>query len=287
MLWTILFAFRWPMVLGFAVLAISLGFIGQDPEQVLPRVLSSEFFPAGVRGVVIAAMLAAAMSTFDSTINAGASYIVKDLYQIARPRAPERELVWAGYGASLFIVLLGLAIAFNVKSVVDVWVAIVINLFPAFLVPFALRWFWSRFNGGGFALGVIGGFAASILVFVYGKTLGINELASLGGIAACSLVFSIAGTFLTTPTDPAVLESFYRLVRPFGAWPSEWLKPDRAEHRNDLIRLAVALVWQVTTFLIPMGLVLHMWTESIVASFVWLISGAYLVLEGRRTDRSG
>ena len=93
LVWLLLFSARWPMVLGFAILALKLGLVVGTPaeaEAVLPAVLGSEFFPAGVRGLVIAAMLAAAMSTFDSTINAGASYLVRDIYQPWRPRAGER-----------------------------------------------------------------------------------------------------------------------------------------------------------------------------------------------------
>jgi Na+/proline symporter len=155
MLWTVLFAFRWPLVLGFAVLAVKLGVDATAPDAadtLLSRVLLSDYFPTGVRGLIVAAMLAAAMSTFDSTINAGASYLVRDIYEVWRGQPGPRERVWAGYVASVLIVALGLVIALLAgASVIGVWVNIVMLLFPAFLVPFALRWYWARFNGAGFA----------------------------------------------------------------------------------------------------------------------------------------
>jgi len=222
MLWTILFAFRWPMVLGFAVLAVRLGINASSPadaERVLPLVLQSDFFPTGIRGLMIAALLAASMSTFDSTVNAGASYVVRDLYEPWRPRAGQRELVWVGYVASALIVIAGLVIALLAgSSVLGVWVNIVMLLFPAFLVPFALRWYWARFNGAGFASGVLVGFAAAVL-FHFFRPAGWNEAQPFLAISACSLVASIIATFVTASVPPAQLETFYARVAPFGWWP--------------------------------------------------------------------
>src|SRR5690606_36199779 len=145
-LWTLLFAARWPMVLGFALMAMKLGLDTGSvaaAEGILPQVLQSDFFPPGVRGLVLAAMLAAAMSTFDSTLNAGASYVVRDLYQPWRKLAGQRELVWAGYLASALLVAIGVILTLALgSSVLGIWIGIVMLLFPAFLVPFALRWFW-------------------------------------------------------------------------------------------------------------------------------------------------
>jgi Na+/proline symporter len=285
MLWTVLFAFRWPMVLGFAVLALTLGgeaANAMDGERVLPLVLKSEYFPAGVRGLVIAALLAAAMSTFDSTINAGASYIVRDLYEPWRARAGQRELVWAGYAASGLIVAAGLAIALLAQAtVLGVWVGIVMLLFPAFLVPFALRWYWSRFNGAGFAAGVAGGFLAAC-IWLWRPPAGWNEAGQFVAVAAVSLLSSLVATWLASPVPPDRLRVFYDRVRPFGWWPGEWRAPHRAEHRQDLVRFVVATFWQILTFLIPMGVVLGMWTSVVPAFLLWLALFSYLLRDCRR-----
>ena len=279
-LWTFLFAARWPMVLGFAIIAMKLGVDAttvEKTEGVLPQVLLSEYFPPGVRGLIIAAMLAAAMSTFDSTINAGASYVVRDLYQPLRANAGNRELVWAGYAASAAIVAVGMDLALTLgSSVLGIWVGIVMLLFPAFLVPFALRWFWARFNGPGFAVGVAGGFGAA-LFFWLADPAGWNEATRFLAIAGLSAVASIAGTLATAPVGDAVLRSFYRQVRLFGLWPGVWKAPDRAEHRDDLLRLAAGLVWQLTTFVLPMGMVLGMWSQLLPAIPLWVALSWYVM----------
>lgn len=284
MLWTVLFAARWPMVLGFAILAIAVGLDVRtlaDAEGVLPRVLQSDFFPSGVRGLVIAAMMAAAMSTFDSTINAGASYVVRDLFVPLWPGASERALVLAGYGASALLVAVAMVLTFGLgSSVLGIWVGIVMLLFPAFLVPFALRWFWARFNGFGFAAGIVAGFAAAAW-YALVPVAGGNEATRFLVIAGCSAAMSIVVTLCTAPVPPLRLARFYAITRPMGWWPREWRRADRAEHRADLALLATALVWQVLTFLLPMAAVLGMWTQAAPAAVLWLWLG-WRVLRSNR-----
>jgi len=276
MLWTVLFAARWPMVLGFAIMAMALGMevrTATEAEGVLPAVLASSMFPPGVRGIVIAAMLAAAMSTFDSTINAGASYLVRDVYGLARPDAKPREQVWAGYISSAALVGVGLLIAYSLgAAVLTLWVGIVMLLFPAFLVPFALRWYWARFNGGGFTCGVLGGFAAAAF-FTRVQPAGFNEATQFLAISGVSLVAAVIGTLATRPVPTVTLRIFFERVRPFGFWPSGWKQAAKAEHRSDVMLLLIALIWQILTFLIPMGLVLRMWSSVFPALVLWAVAG--------------
>lgn len=272
MLWTVLFAFRWPMVLGFALIAIHLGIGSSQPELILPDVLASDFFPAGIRGLIIVALFAASMSTFDSTINAGASYVVKDIVQPLAPRVSERGLVWCGYGASAAIVVFGLILALTaVDSIVEWWVIIVMQLFPAFLIPFALRWFWCRFNGFGFTGGIVFGFLASLGVTVWGGGLGLNEIEGFLWICGVSGVGAVAATFVAPPTGDEVARAFYQRVRPLGLWPRVWRVGDRAEHRGDWVRLIRATVWQIATFLLPMTLILREWLQFGIVAVVWTV----------------
>jgi Na+/proline symporter len=301
MLWTVLFAFRWPMVLGFAILAIHLG-VGQDnPEVILNRVLMSDLFPIGVRGLIVTAIFAASMSTFDSTINAGASYVVRDVWLPLKPKASDKQQVLVGYAASALIVAAGLAIALSIPDgVVRVWVTIVVQFFPAFLLPFALRWFWARFTGWGFTAGVVCGFAAAVgLLFVPGPgALGLpaelsvliqngafTDVFILGTVGLCSLVGCLAGTFATPAVDEKTLYAFYQQIRPLGLWPRSWKQPDRAEHRGDVVRLVVALVWQISTFMLPMLAMLRMWTPLVVLGGVWLVTTVLLLRDAQESGR--
>ncbi|MEM8874186.1 MAG: hypothetical protein AAGD32_07985 [Planctomycetota bacterium] len=300
-LWVILFSFRWPMVLGLAVLALNAGIGEDDPENILAALLTGdEVFPTGIRGLIIAALFAASMSTFDSTINAGASYVVKDVWNPLRGsglrndrigygghggsfgRKNAKEEVYVGYAASAGIVVLGLVIYFAIarqSDILAVWTNIVVALFPAFLVPFALRWFWARFNGVGFVLGIIGGFGATLVTFYQEAfSLTLNDWQTIAFIAGISVAFSILGTLITEPVAKSTLRSFHRQIRPWGLWPREFAKPgDDTMAVRDIVRLIVAVLWQLSTFLLPMLAVIHQWEQLIAVAIVWSVLSVYLI----------
>ena len=90
--WTCLLAFRWPLIASFAMLGVYHGIVHPealiaDPELVLPTVIR-EYIPLGVKGLLVAGLMAAAMSTFDSTVNAGAAYWVKPTSTRRLPKKP-------------------------------------------------------------------------------------------------------------------------------------------------------------------------------------------------------
>jgi len=226
------------------------------------------------------------MSTFDSTINAGASYVVRDLWEPLRKNATERERVWAGYIASTVLVALGLGLALVLGAgVLNLWVGIVMLLFPAFLVPFALRWYWGRFNGPGFAWGVGAGFAASLWVALADpQGAGWNEATRFLFIAGVSFIIAVVASLVTRPVDEDVAREFFRRVRPFGFWPGGWRDAGvRREHRRDYCALGGAILWQILTFLAPMAAVLGRWDVVALMAGPWIALAWWLWRDGGRS----
>ncbi len=94
-----LFFPRYLMITGITVLALvyfspDLELMGKeaDFEQILPFVIDG-FLPVGIIGLVLAGLLAAFMSTFDSTVNAGAAYVTIDIYKrYINPNASEKKV---------------------------------------------------------------------------------------------------------------------------------------------------------------------------------------------------
>jgi len=93
-------------------------------DGVFPHFIVAEL-PPGVTGLLIAAVLAAAMSSVDSSLNSSATLILSDLYKrFLRPRAGEREEMAVLYGATLLWGLVGTAAALamiRVKSALEAW----------------------------------------------------------------------------------------------------------------------------------------------------------------------
>ena len=284
--WTCLLAFRWPLIASFAMLGIyhgiETGTVIADPELVLPTVIKN-YIPVGVKGFLIAGLMAAAMSTFDSTVNAGAAYWVKDLYQTyLRPNASEKDLVLQSRLASLVIVLLALLFSLTITNINEIWGWITMGIGAGMFIPQVIRWYWWRFNGYGFAIGTAVGMVAAVLTKAFGGP--IAEYNSFLIASGSSLVGCIIGTYLTPPTESAVLSHFYKVTRPFGFWgsvrteiPTEVLNQINEENRRDIIAIFFAVPWQVVLFLTGMMIVMKQWSNvfNLFGLLIVLSAGLY------------
>lgn len=233
-----------------------------NPERILPAVLLYDI-PQGFRGLLLVSLLAASMSTFDSTVNATTGLLTRDLYQkYLHPKASTRELIFASWGFVFMLVLIGFLFAFTIESINDIWGWIIMGLGGGLLVPSVLRLYWWRFNGGGFAFGTMIGLIAAILQRIFYP--GMDERWTFLFMVSIGIAASVAGTYLTKPTDQKVLEHFYKTTRPFGFWrPLKHTLPQKIriamtrEHKYDLLAVPFTLLWHVTLLLIPMQLVIH------------------------------
>ncbi|HIK12168.1 MAG TPA: Na+:solute symporter [Oscillatoriaceae cyanobacterium M33_DOE_052] len=278
--WIILLSFRWPLVTGFAVLGIHYGITtGQiipDPELVLPFVIKT-YVPLGIKGLLVACFIAAAMSTFVSIINASAAYWVKDIYQAYINReANESQLILQSRLASVAVVVLGLLFSLPVVNINDIWGWLTLAFGSGLFVPLLLRWYWWRFNGYGFALGTLTGMAAAIITKLLGIPL--PEYANFLVPSGCSLLGCLVGTLLTPPTDSAVLDNFYKVTRPFGFWQPirQQLPPNiqakiKSENTRDIIATIIAVPWQLVLFMTGMMFVMKQWDNFGVLLLVLIL----------------
>jgi Na+/proline symporter len=213
---------RWAMIAGFVFLATS-GLVGSaDPEKILPVVIV-QMIPAGLRGFLIAALLAAFMSSFSSTVNAAASMVVRDMVQPAKPGLSVKALIRVSYLATVLIVVAGIAIGTQADSIKSIWVWMLAGVIGATLIPNVLRWHWWRFNGWGYAAGIFCGLGAATLFgiaqsFRWFGVVGLSEYIYAPIIWLASLAGCLLGSLLTPATSIEVLETFYGRVRPLGFW---------------------------------------------------------------------
>ncbi len=150
-------------------------------------------------------------------------------------------------------------------------------------IPIMLRWYWSRMNGYGFSLGV----ASGMLTAVAYKALapeGTTEYFMFIVALSASLVGSVLGTVLSSPTDEDTLMRFYKVTRPFGAWGrfkarlhADNQKAVDAENKRDIISILMAVPWQIVFFLFMMSLIFKTWGNVAVLGvmFVALSVGLY------------
>ena len=271
--WTSLLAFRWPLIASFAMLGIHHGLnpefnVIADPELVLPTVIK-HYIPTGIKGLLIAGLMAAAMSTFDSTVNAGAAYWVKDIYQTyLKPNSTEKELMLQSRLSSLVIVAIALLFSLTISNINEIWGWITMGIGAGMFIPQVIRWYWWRFNGYGFAIGTVFGMVSAIMTKIFASN--IAEYNSFLIASGCSLIGCLLGTFFTNPTEKTVLVNFYKITRPFGFWNQVRSNLDTSivakinqENRRDIIAIFFAVPWQIVLFLTGMMIVLKQWTNFI------------------------
>jgi SSS family solute:Na+ symporter len=229
--------------------------------------------PVGIKGMLVAALIAAAMSTVDGFVNSSAAYFVNDIYkQHIKPNASTKHLVRVSYFTTGAIMIVGIAIGWNVETIDSIWGWIVMGLLTGTLVPNIIKWFWWRFNGIGFAFGMGSGMVAAIVHKMFFEQSAPYVTFSI--VMAISTTGTIIGVFLGKATDMDTLVEFYKKIKPFGFWgpvrrrcEEQFVADVKQETRRDMLLLGPACIWQVTLFWMMTALVAKKW-YSFTGSFV-------------------
>ena len=267
---------RWMMIaalttMGLVFFSDGLRAMGGsiDFEMIMPYVISN-YIPVGVTGLIIAGLLAAYMSTFDSTVNAGAAYLVNDIYKrYIRKDATDRQTMNMSYLASILIVVVGVLFGSMATSIHSVMQWIVSGLWGGFAIPNILKWHWWRFNGYGYFWGMIVGVGSAMLTPVFFP--GLDPLQAFPYIMGAAALASVLGSLYTAADSDEVLLAFYTSVRPWGFWGPIKAKALAANPafaidsspRRDMFNVLIGVVWQMTLVLAPVLL--------IIKSFGWMV----------------
>ncbi|HXG92530.1 MAG TPA: sodium:solute symporter [Blastocatellia bacterium] len=130
-----------------------------------------ELMPVGLLGIMVAAMLAALMSSLSAVFNSSSTIFTMDFYKKIRPQASEKQLVFVGRIATTIMVLLGLAwIPFMGRISDQLYVylqSVQAYISPPIAAVFLLGVFWKRINGQGAIVSLLVGFALGAIRFIY------------------------------------------------------------------------------------------------------------------------
>jgi Na+/proline symporter len=276
------------MITGFVVLAVlyydqlNLLVAGKvDFEQILPSAIS-QFVPVGLTGLLLAGLLAAFMSTFAGTLNAAQAYIVNDIYLKVKKDASNKQIRNTNYLVGVMIMIFSVILGIFAKDVNSLLQWIVSALWGSYVASNVLKWYWWRFNGHGYFWGMLAGLIpALIFPLVFQETLELYyfPLLLLSSLAGCAI-----GTFIQPATDEAVLDTFYKNVRPWGFWKpvkERILAQDpsfkvNTNFKADMINIVVGIIWQTAIIATPVFLVLLQWMEMSLALVVVVITSILL-----------
>ena len=116
-----------------------------DSEQAYPEMIDA-FLPIGLKGIMVASLLAAFMSTLDTHMNWGASYIVNDIYQpYLAPGRDRRHYVTAARCAMTLLIVIAILIGTRLTGLLDAYKYLFVFWGGISFVLIA-RWYWWRIN---------------------------------------------------------------------------------------------------------------------------------------------
>lgn len=280
----VLFSPRYLMIAAFAVLALvfltpELSNMSQiDFETILPYSIS-KFVPVGLKGLLLAGLLAAFMGTFAAVINAAPAYIANDLLKNnLLPNKSEKTYVKYGYLSSLLLVLIGVIFGFFASSLNSITLWITASLFGGYTAANVLKWIWWRFNGYGYFWGMLIGLIASTIKLLFFSSW--IDIYFFPIIFLCSILGCLFGSLLTPPDDMEKLKSFYKSVKPWGFWKpvfEEIKKTDKNFTKNknfgrDMFNVFVGIIWQMSLVVWPMYLLIKKWDGFMISIAVVIIT---------------
>jgi len=186
-----------------------------DREMGYP-LLMKHILPAGLLGLMFTSLLAAFMSTADTHINWGASYIVNDVYKrFLKPEATAKELIWVSRISVVAISLVAIIIASQMTSIAEAW-KFFLAISSGLGIAHILRWIWWRAN----AWTEISGMATALILSLslYSMYPDANGDYLVAVIAITSGIVAIIVTLITPASKDETLNTFIARVKPVGFW---------------------------------------------------------------------
>ena len=205
------------------IIAGTSTFLGMAGKLILPDLSSSnnviaalvvELFPHGLKGLVLIGVLSAIMSTADISVLTGSASLTKDIYQrYINPNASDKTLLRVGFGASLFVGVLGAIFGWFTQDIMNILlITFTINSAGLFL-PTLGAFFWKKSCSAGAFASMLSATVIAVVWFIGGKVsslplFSIDALWPSFGVSAILYVV-ICLTHHQTPAEQETAEKFY------------------------------------------------------------------------------
>ena len=268
----------WPWIIVGLISMIYFPGI-EDVESAYPEMIH-KFLPVGVKGIMVASLLAAFMSTLDTHLNWGASYLINDLYRpfFVKGRPP-KHYVRASRICMLLLACVAIVVGTRLSSILDAYKYLgVIN--GGIALVMILRWYWWRVNPwseiSAMAAALVFGNLAEIYLANYEDAAGVQHdyfaLRLVLVLAAVTAVW-VTVTFLTSKAPGDTVRAFQRKMRIAGpGWRRVAVEMDTPPPDVSL-RLTVA-AWLAAIFCLYAALL----GAGKLLFHEWAPAGIYLVV---------
>ncbi len=197
----------------------------ESAQQMVFVTVVNDMFPAFVAGILLAAIIAASMSTADSQLLVASSAFSSDFYQpvVRKNKATDAEMLWVGRFIVMIVAFVAFYVAASGLGKPGSWASSIMDmvenawgLFGAAFGPVViLSLFWRRFNYAGALAGVIGGAVVDIVcLYKLSGWLGGTYLYEIVPGFAAGFVFAVLATLLTKKPGAEVDAIFDKATAP-------------------------------------------------------------------------
>ncbi|MEM9557644.1 MAG: sodium:solute symporter family protein [Acidobacteriota bacterium] len=216
----------WPMILIAMVSLVAFPELATaDAEQGYPMLIV-KLIPTGLLGLLLAAMMAAFMSTVDTHLNYGASFMVNDIYRrFLRKNEDEKHYVRASRASTLIMLAIAIVVAYNLDSVQQAWYYLS-TMTAGYGFLMVARWFWWRINAWSEIAALAGsGIASTLMSPRFAELMGYGDLVDVSfgwrflTVVGLSTLCWVVATLATAPDPDEHLVRFCQKVKPF---PTFW-----------------------------------------------------------------
>lgn len=232
----------WPWIIVAVVSIVLFPIIPESYSELgvkagYPLVMNSLLGP-GLKGILIVSFLAAFMSTIDTHLNWGSSYMINDIYKrFFKPNESEKHYVIVGKLFTVILMVLAAFTAMKMQSISKAW-EFIFAMGAGIGLVLILRWFWWRINAWSeitaLATSMVLTIGLEILAMIQTLQAG-NEYSLFGSapilfgiplqvhhklmiIVPIAIIAWVTVTLITEPESEETLTTFYKRVQPGGWW---------------------------------------------------------------------
>ncbi|MGF1669848.1 MAG: sodium:solute symporter [Balneolaceae bacterium] len=183
------------------------------PDLVFPT-LTFDLLPVGFRGFILAAMIAAIMSSIDSTLNSASTLVTMDFIKHYKPDVSQKTLVVIGRAVTFVFMILAVAWAPQIIKFETLWQylqSVLAYITPPIVICFIMGIFWKRANRHGAFLTLAIGIPLGVIGFFSNEIFGLMDIHFL---YACFVLFILNGLIMITVSlnseapDPEIIEQY-------------------------------------------------------------------------------
>ncbi len=180
-IWVVITLFAAIMIAYLGRMVVGAELLANGAQELVFVTLARRLFPAFIAGILLAAIIAASMSTADSQLLVASSSFTSDIYKpIIRKNASEKEVLWVGRLVVVIVSVVAYFIASSKGSGAQAVMNMVSNAWALFGAAFGpvviLSLFWKRLTYKGALAGIIVGAIVDIVWLFSFSATGVYEI---------------------------------------------------------------------------------------------------------------